>query len=156
MRRVFRLVRSLLAAGPAIALFSSYAYAMSVSEARQLFADKTIMTFDSSHGTQVEYLHPGGTAFLWYPGNAVIVPSEWRITAAGTDAIICFRYGGNTYNPATQQAGGNWECRSASVQAARAVERTNGDPFGLARRRAVPYVLSRERATIAELKGRLQ
>jgi hypothetical protein len=149
------LIRWLLTGGLAVVLFSSHAYAESVSEARQLFANKTIMTFDSSHGTQVEYLDPGGAAFLWYPGNSVIVPSEWRIAAAETDAIICFRYGSNTYNPATRQAGGNWECRSASRQAARAVERTNGDPFGLARRRAVPYVLSRERATMAELKSHL-
>ncbi|MGB9364465.1 MAG: hypothetical protein WCE79_00485 [Xanthobacteraceae bacterium] len=113
------------------------------------------MRFDQGHGTQVYYMRPDGTEFLWYPGNTVIVTSKWRLTPRGDGSPqhgvdICFQYGTNTYNPVTKQQGGQWECRPAHINARRVVERAMGDVFGLSRR--LPFVLSRERTSIDELQ----
>jgi hypothetical protein len=135
---------------------------MSVTEARQFFACKTSMSFAPGHGTQVSYLQPDGMEFLWYPGNAVVLPARWDIVARTTRteprkeyADICFKYGTNTYNPVTNQVGGKWECRPAHFNARFTVDRADGDIFGLAKRRTVPFVLSPERTSIAELRQKL-
>ena len=42
-------------------------------------ADRTIMTYSSGHGTQVEYSAANGRTFLWYPGNTRTVLGEWKV-----------------------------------------------------------------------------
>ncbi|HKD27265.1 MAG TPA: DUF6438 domain-containing protein [Xanthobacteraceae bacterium] len=129
---------------------------LSVAEARKLLICKTHMTFSAGHGTQVSYLRSDGVEFLWYPGNAVVVRGNWDIVEHTTDppgyADICFQYGANTYNPVTGKMGGNWECRPAHAFARSTVDRSDGDVFGLAKRDAVPFELSRERTTINNLR----
>jgi hypothetical protein len=127
------------------------------AQASAFFANKTHVTSSSGHGTQIEYLRSGGAAFLWYPGNAQVVRGDWKIEAREpSDVLICFRYGSNTYNPVTNQSGGQWACGAAARQASRIVESAPGDVFRLAKRTAVPFVLAREPATIEELKTKLQ
>ncbi len=135
---------------------------LSMTEARKLLACKTHMTFSEGHGTQVSYLRSDGVEFLWYPGNAVVVRGKWNLTEHTTDpwkfADICFLYGENSYNPVTRKMGGNWECRPAHAFTRSTVDRADGDVFGLAKRTAVPFNLSRERTTIDDLRkiaGRL-
>jgi len=137
--------------------------ALGLQEARRLFVCQTRMSFGPGHGTQVSYMHPDGAIFLWYPGNAVIVPGKWQIVPRTTtaqpaeeSASICFQYGSNTYNPVTGQFGGKWECRPADVFDRSTVDRAEGDVFALATRTAVPFRLARERTTIAELKKYLE
>jgi hypothetical protein len=65
----------------------------------------TNMSHDAGHGTQVEYLSPGGSAWLWYPGNSVILPGKWKRSGEN----ICFAYTANSYNPVTGHKGGDWE-----------------------------------------------
>src|SRR6266849_10942054 len=60
--------------------------ALSVQEAGKLFVCQTRMSFGPGHGTQVSYIHPDGAIFLWYPGNAVIVPGKWQIVPRTTTA----------------------------------------------------------------------
>lgn len=126
------------------------------AQARAFFANKTYMTSYSGHGTQVEYLRSGGAAFLWYPGNTIVVRGNWKVEVRDAGALICFRYGRNTYNPVTRKRGGQWECMGTARQASLIVESARADVFGLAKGSAVPFVLSRERATIQELKARLE
>lgn len=130
---------------------------MSMNEARGFFICKTHMSFSRGHGTQVSFMHPDGLEFLWYPGNSVIVQGKWELRSTQTESArdhtdLCFQYGANTYNPVTKQWGGRWECRPAAIVARTTIERAPGDVFGLARRPAVPFVLSRERTTIKELR----
>ena len=99
--------------------------------------DSTNMTYDSGHGTQVEYLARDGSANLWYPGNAVILHGRWRQQGAN----LCFNYGPHTYNPVTHVYGAKWECESTSLYNSLLVEQANGDVFRLAGRSAVPYPL---------------
>jgi hypothetical protein len=137
--------------------------ALGVQEARGLFICKTRISFTSGHGTQVTYMHPNGAVFLWYPGNTVVLPGKWQIVPSGSRpqsegqyADICFQYGSNTYNPVTGRPGGKWECRPAHTLEHSTVDRTDGDVFGLATRTAVPFRLTRERTTIAELRKHLR
>jgi hypothetical protein len=129
---------------------------MSVNQARARYANKTHMTFSSDHGTQVEYMQSDGASFLWYPGNAAMVPGHWKIEAGKSSSPlqICFRYGTNTYNPSTHKRGGEWECGPETRQNDFTVERADGDVFNLAKTVAVPFVLSRDRTTIGELLSR--
>jgi hypothetical protein len=135
---------------------------MSVAEARAAFVGKTRVTFGPGHGTQVSYMRPDGAIFLWYPGNAVVLPGRWDIEArwmSGVpptqEAFVCFRYGPNTYNPVTGAVGGRRECMPARVLGRLMVDRAEGDVFGLATRSAAPFRLPRERTTIAALKTQI-
>jgi len=134
---------------------------MSLEEARRFFVCRTHMSFNSGHGTQVFFVRPDGTEFLWYPGNRVIVVSKWQLVQRLTSSVppiqyadLCFQYGTNTYNPVTKQQGGQWECRPAGVVAKSTVERARGDVFGLARR--LPFVLARDRTSMGALQKHLQ
>src|SRR5690349_3582836 len=95
----------------------------------------TNMSNDAGHGTQVEYLSPSGGAWLWYPGNAVIVPGKWK--RAGKD--ICFAYTSGSYNPVTGHQGGGWECMEYRLWWWAIDERVQGDPLGLEGRTKVPF-----------------
>ena len=110
-------------------------------------AGTTQMTFSPGHDTQVEYLAKGGGAWLWYPGNTRILAGEWKTD--GPD--ICFRYGGNTYNPVTKHRGGGWECTRLKVHSSVVVEQKKGDVFGLTGRKKVPFDLSPKRMNMAQL-----
>ena len=114
---------------------------------------KTNMTSDPGHGTQVEYLQAGGGAFLWYPGNAVVLPGHWKMDAGTSTrpAQICFRYGPNTYNPVTHVYGDVWECQQVADYAAVLAEQAKGDVFGLAHRGPVPFVLQHGQSTLEQL-----
>lgn len=141
------------------AFWTAMAFALLASEAAiaaPAIIGRTNMSFDPGHGTQVEYLQSGGGAFLWYPGNKVVLPGHWKMDA-GTSrqpAQICFRYGPNTYNPVTHVYGDVWECERIAVYAAVLAEQAMGDVFGLAHRTAVPFVLQREKATLKQLEQR--
>ena len=128
------------------------------AETRKTFQGGTNnMTF-SAHGTQVEFLSKDGRTALWYPGNGIVLPGRWRLVGAdpttGFQDNICFQYGANTYNPLTLNYGGNWECEGIALYQGHVVERVAGDPFGLDKRGAVPFVLPRQRTTFAELLKR--
>ena len=110
-------------------------------------AGYTQMTFSPGHGTQVEYLAKDGRTFLWYPGNTVVLAGEWKTEGAD----ICFRYGGNTYNPVTKHRGGGWECTPLKIHTSVVVEQKKGDVFGLAGRKQVPFDLSPKRMNMAQL-----
>ncbi|WP_316356105.1 hypothetical protein [Devosia sp.] len=117
----------------------------------QNLAGHTVMIYDPQHGTQVEYLSQRGRTFLWYPGNDVVLDGRWK--RDGDD--LCFQYGENTYNPATGQQGGGWECMPFALYAQAIGERAPGDVFGLAERNRVPFRLDRRRTTLEKLLGRV-
>lgn len=119
--------------------------------AAQTVGGYTNMSRDTAHGTQIEYLSTRGEAFLWYPGNSVILQGRWK--RDGSD--ICFAYGGNTYNPATGQRGGGWECMPFRLQWGAVVERMPGDILGLAQRREVPFRLGRGVTTLEKVLARV-
>jgi hypothetical protein len=111
----------------------------------------TNMTRDSAHGTQVEYVATNGKTYLWYPGNKVILPGRWKQQGSN----ICFMYGANTYNPATGSRGAEWECAPSRLYWGGIVERMEGDPLGLQRRKEVPFKLDRARTTLEKLLARV-
>jgi hypothetical protein len=134
--------------------------------------DRTVLTYSPQHGTQVEYISKSGEVFLWYPGNSAILPGSlavlWENASAEIDdpqegryrgqvklSHVCFRYGANTYNPASGQRGGGFECSPYSSQRERVKETRKGDVFDLAGRSAAPFPLGREPQSIAALQKRV-
>lgn len=118
----------------------------------QNLANITTLFYSEGHGTQVEYLHADGKSYLWYPGNRIVLTAPWKKQGDR----ICYLYRTNTYNPVTGSRGGQWECTALLIQQARVLERVKGDVFALAeaaRNQTVPFVLSRNKTTIARLSG---
>lgn len=113
------------------------------------FANRTLMTFDPGHGTQVEYYDSAGHSWLWYPGNKLVLPGLWKMQGAN----LCFNYGPQSYNPVTRQLGG-WECEPLAMQKQYVVENAKGDVFHLKAGGRVPFILKPARTSIARLLGR--
>jgi hypothetical protein len=118
---------------------------------------KTYRTWDPSHGSQISYVGPRGLwAFLWYPGNDVVVPSRWQLASVAGQPGKCQLWPEGTHNP-TRPGPGNVECSTQARWAGKVVEVANGDIFGLAhdpgRRYQVPFRLPREPLPFAQLKG---
>lgn len=130
-----------------VVFFTSIAASLSATERP---SDVTVMSYGRGHGTQVEYLGSNGMSYLWYPGNRVVLPAPWKYQKDQ----ICYLYGSNTYNPVTKERGGKWECQPIATSKLTRVETARGDVFGLAKRRAVPFVLPRARTTLSTLAGR--
>ena len=119
------------------------------------YADATILDDSVQHGSQVEYLASDGTAYLWYPGNRRIVVGQWRTHGQDrgeTFGSICFRYGANTFNPATNRSGGSWNCVNGGLHIILEDQYTRGDPFQLATRH-LPFVLDKDRSYTLENIG---
>lgn len=111
----------------------------------------TVVFFDRSHGTQVEYFDKSG-AYLWYPGNTAVLPGGWKnIAKPAGRSEICFKYTTTSYNPVTGVRGGGWECRLVQSNQSDITHRLKGDPFDLLSGE-VPYIFKpRRRFTPAKL-----
>lgn len=108
------------------------------------YMGRTIVYFDRSHGTQVEYYDQSG-AYLWYPGNTVILPGAWKVSAeADRGGQICFRYPTSSLNPVTGVKGSDWECSSLRDQQSSIKHRLLGDPFAL-KSGKVPFIFKRHK-----------
>lgn len=91
---------------------------------------RTFRFWSAGHGAQVEYVGPGGRAFLWYPGNRVVVPSLRRTAMIHGVPSVCHLWPPRTYNPVTRERGPGWACTPESAWAASVVEVAPGDIFG--------------------------
>jgi len=115
------------------------------SDAEKVYAGYTLVYYDSSHGTQVEYYLETGVSFLWYPGNRVILRGDWKVErGSNRQNNLCHRYPTNSYNPVTKVRGGNWECSNLALQQNDIQNRIVGDPFDL-RSGKVPFVFERRK-----------
>ncbi|MGL4636887.1 MAG: hypothetical protein ACRCWF_12965 [Beijerinckiaceae bacterium] len=135
-------------------------------QARAAIHNRTTLSLSSSHGPQISFKAPDGKIYLWYPGNRMILQGEWQLeirrirnNTTGQEielAAYCYRYGANTYNPATGSRGAQWECASAAQSLARTTESAEGDIFGLAGRSAPPFVLTRDDETFEKVRAKLR
>lgn len=97
----------------------------------QLVSGATAASRSSQHGSQVEYLAPDGRTFLWYPGNTRPLPGRWKVEQRSLGALICFAYPPSSFNPATGQSGGDWQCQDGGNYVVAQSEFLDGDPFEL-------------------------
>ena len=138
------------------------------ADIKEFLAGKTRRSTTPIHGTQVSYATADGRSYLWYPGNNAVLAGRWKteersielrrggeVVARKSQPRICYDYGPNTYNPATGNSSG-WECTNFINLQMGGGETQAGDVFGLSRRKTVPFVLSKEPATIDSLKARLK
>ena len=121
-------------------------------EFKLLIADWTMMLYDGSHGTQVEYNAPSGKTYLWYPGNAEIVRGQWKLTRNGKSVDICFKYpdGVKAARPT-----GDWQCQGVQAYIDGARQRSPGDAFTLVKAKVVPFVLPREKTSLTALAQKI-
>jgi hypothetical protein len=128
-----------------------------LAQTKAIIADKTIMSYDRGHGTQVEFIAPNGKTYLLYPANKAIMKGDWKLERTDKPGVfsLCFRYPGNSYNPVTRSRGGNWDCQLAGFYLTGLAEIVPGDVLGLSRRAQVPFVLARSKTTIANLVRKL-
>lgn len=126
-------------------------------DARTYFSGNTIRTHDSFHGTQIEYHAPDGRAYLWYPGNKGAVPSLWKTQSSGDGGVqLCYKYPSNSFNPSTQNFGGEWECGAVYVRVRTQRERVVGDPFNLRSGRVPQVSLGGENRPLAWVNDQLR
>lgn len=112
-------------------------------------ANRTQLSYEPVHGTQVEYIAVDGSSWLWYPANAVILRGAWRFE----EADICFLYGADGDRPVTRNTEGNWDCVPYEVYHATVIESRKGDIFALQRRADAPFKLSRSRLSLDQLQN---
>ena len=91
----------------------------------------TYLSFSTAHGFQVNYLAPGGKAWLWYPGNQRGVAEEYKLEIVSGQQAICWRHPSNSYNPVTQTRGGTFACQNLAFSQRTIVAELLGDPFSL-------------------------
>ncbi len=135
---------------------------LSRDQAFAALVNKTRVT-PALRGSQVSYLAPDGSVYLWFPGNDAILRGRWRIEATGgyVQALgrpveryaICFDYDGPRPSFLAGDAA-RQNCAPVETVLRRA-ESTHGDVLGLARRARVPFVLSSQPLTLRELQERL-
>ncbi|MFT3690295.1 hypothetical protein [Paenirhodobacter sp.] len=94
---------------------------------------------------QIEYFDPNGRSWLWFPGNLLAVPGEYRYQVAfpraggpGEVAAVEFRYP-STSRGMDGRPGGSWEPAMIRGYQNGVVSVAKGDVFRLSRG-LVPYV----------------
>ncbi|WP_155839346.1 hypothetical protein [Hyphomonas chukchiensis] len=109
----------------------------------------TYLSFDPDHKFQVTYYENETRSWLWYGGNDIALPSEWKVeerdigehgTPLSGEARtqICWKYGSNTYNPSTGNTGGKFQCTVLINALQITVSSLDGDVFNLSSGE-VPY-----------------
>ncbi|MGR3481494.1 hypothetical protein [Salipiger marinus] len=104
--------------------------------------DTTYLSFSRAHGFQVNYLAPEGKAWLWYPGNRLGVPEDYKRDVVAGQEAMCWRHPPNSFNPVTRKQGGTFACESLALARSTVVSALPADPFALQTGR-VPYTLDR-------------
>lgn len=134
-----------------ISLLTIFVFLPSSANANKaLYNGRTIVFYHSAHGIQVEHYAKSGRLQLWYPGNRRPVGGRWKVK---NGSVVCFRYGGNTYNPVTRQRGGKWECQPIKRNRRNMKYACHGDQFGLSSGK-IPYVLKRRKFGLIRLKSK--
>ncbi|WP_155911927.1 hypothetical protein [Methylobacterium sp. 77] len=137
---------------------------MSLDDAKVAFVGKTRNVKAYQFGSQVSYMAPDGSVYLWFPGNPVVLQGKWSFKESGgfrpyagkpvSETSLCFDYGPNTVNAWSRRRSGT-ECIPSDTAVLTTVESESGDVFGLAGRTEVPFVLPREKTTLADLRKRV-
>ncbi|RYE09344.1 MAG: hypothetical protein EOP22_09615 [Hyphomicrobiales bacterium] len=132
-------------------------YVIGYDETKSLFVNQTMVTYDRHHGTQVEYIAKNGKSYLLYPGNETIVKGSWKLEKSENPNVfnLCFKYPANTFNPATGESGGNWECQAAGFYLTVVTDHADGDVLKLSKASAAPFVLAKRKASLASLIRKL-
>ncbi len=127
---------------------------ISPGQLRALASGKTHRSTSSQHGTQITYLAPGGTVYLWYPGNQGVVTGTWQIEPNQRNksaGVICYQYR-NAFNPVLRTSGGR-SCITATTFERQTQESVTGDVFGLSSGQ-VPYVMRKADLSLAEVRAK--
>ena len=107
------------------------------SETGGPFAFHTFLSYDSSHGVQIEYMSGDGGAYLWYPGEDKAISGEWRVL--GDE--VCFNYPGYGFDIVPDVPPGETHCMTIAYFFETTLAKIENDPFVLSAG-GVPFKLS--------------
>ena len=97
-----------------------------------VFLNRSIITYDVYHGTQVEYHLSNGRSFLWSPGNSQTVLTNWKVGRSAVNRQeICYLYPSNSNNPTLGLKGVNRECEPVWAYRSDLKQVVKGDPYNL-------------------------
>jgi len=100
--------------------------------------DATLYFYEDEHGNQIEYLSSDGNAYLWYPGNSIILKGKWAVIE---NQLIAFSFQQGTYNPVTNEKMDSWSFRELEFFVETINGKREGDVFKLSQR--FPRVLEK-------------
>lgn len=142
-----------------------------VADAKAALANKTLLRLTPAHGPEVTYTTPDGQYFLWFPGSSVMVGGTWKSEEqdyrkkvrsggavrefSGPMTMYCYEFRASAHNPVTGMMGSKTSCEVAGWAKVATVERADGDIFGLAGRSEVPFVLTRDIDSFAQIRARM-
>jgi hypothetical protein len=165
-----RTARAILAAvALATILPPSAAFAFTVDahdydEVGGYLPNKTVLTYDSKHGTEVEYFKRGGRSYLLTSGSKTVVAGKWTRAKGDYDMALCFYYtDGRSYKTDGYMPGHSLvpgepnpqACTTGDSFFGHAIEIVTGDPLHLSTSTAAPLVLPKGKTTIAKLVEKL-
>ena len=108
------------------------------------------LSWDPSHGFQVTFYETPERSWLWYGGNNIALPAQWKKEPRAQSELgkpltgvldhrVCWKYGTDTYNPSTKKGGGEFDCTLAINTLQMTVGAIDGDVFNL-KSGQVPYI----------------
>lgn len=104
-------MRQILKTVAVFGLSTSAAFAQSAPQMIELMCDRTFHSHTPSIGTQVEFMHPEGSAYLWYPEADHTIVGEWEVRPITHDSSeICYRYPVEQAGPYFSGYTGDWIC----------------------------------------------
>ncbi|MEM0907703.1 MAG: hypothetical protein AAGJ94_10090 [Pseudomonadota bacterium] len=122
----------------------------------ETIAGKTILTYDSQHGTQVEYVGSDWRVYLWYPGNTSVVKGLWKLDRDPLLPFIetmCFQYVTRSRRTGLSRLT-RWSCSPFGAYRSDVRDFAEGDVFGLAGGR-LPFELDDRLTSIEQLQSQL-
>ena len=119
-------------------LFSS-APAAAQHSSRGALGGHTFLSYDATHGVQIEYMDKNGRAFLWYPEEKRVMKGVWRLKAPNE---ICFAYPGHASSEKLGVGLDGWICMTMRSFYDTTLAKRPDDPFSLASG-DVPFVISK-------------
>ncbi len=105
-------------------------------------AGVTYLSFDLAHGFQINYIGNSGKAWLWYPGNRVVLTEEYKKDRIREQNAICWRSTEVSFNSVTGTRGDQFACESLDFAQRTTIASLSGDVFNL-QSGNVPYTLDR-------------
>jgi len=116
---------------------------------------RTYLSYSGVHGFQVNYVGANGSAWLWYPDQAEIIPERFKHDVSTGVELLCWWHPADFYNQVTRKFGGGYSCDPLELARRSVIAVLLGDPFALSSGE-VPYVFDKCTAPEAFVFDRLR
>lgn len=129
-------------------LMTTGTFLLLVTGAHAQLAGWTNLLQHPAQGTQIMFFGSGGKAYLWSARSSEV--EVGRYYSGMMENSTCFKFGADRYNPVTGMPAGRSECTPRPQFAGLVTEHVEGDIFGLAGRREVPFPIGSSRLSMTQ------